>query len=93
MTRIFAAIALFAVSACTAMPPGQTSPASTAAAPQASAAGGMTEPQARMQLMSNGYANLSSLRKDNGGLWRGNGVKGGQTVNVAVDPQGKITSP
>lgn len=45
-----------------------------------------------MQVMDSGYANVSSLAKDGDGSWRGNGVKGGQTVNFGVDPQGRIAT-
>ena len=95
MTRIFAAATLLAIVACTA-PQNQTTSASSSppAASQASSAssGGMTEPQARMHAMSGGYSNLSTLTKGEDGTWRGSGVMGGQTVNFAVDPQGKIST-
>ena len=90
MTRIFAAVVLLAISACSAQQ-GQTGSAS-APAPSQAPADGLTEPQARMHAMSGGYSNLSTLTKGEDGTWRGNGVKGGQTVNFAVDPQGKIST-
>lgn len=92
MTRIFAAATLLAIAACAA-PQGQTTSASSSspAASQASA-DGLTEPQARMHAMNNGYSNVSTLIKAEDGTWRGNGTKGGQTVNFAVSPEGKIAT-
>lgn len=90
MTRIFTAATLLAIAACAA-PQSQTTSASSPAASQASAAG-MTEPQARMHAMNNGYSNVSTLIKAEDGTWRGNGTKGGQTVNFAVSPEGKIAA-
>lgn len=92
MTRIFAAATLLAITACAA-PQGQTTSASSSppAASQA-AAGGLTEPQARMHAMNNGYSNVSTLIKNEDGTWRGNGSKGGRTVDFVVDPQGKIAT-
>ena len=64
-------------------------PPTVAVAPATS---GLTEPQARMVLMDSGYSNISSLKKNDAGHWHGAAVKGGQTVKVAVDTQGKIVS-
>ena len=95
MTRIFAAATLLAIAACAA-PQGRTTSASSpspAAPPAAQAsAAGLTEPQARMHAMNNGYSNVSTLVKNEDGTWRGNGSKGGQTVNFAVSPEGKIAT-
>lgn len=96
MTRIFAAATLLAITACAAPQNRTTSapasaPSSPPAASQASAAG-MTEPQARMHAMNGGYSNVSTLTKNEDGTWRGNGSKGGRTVDFVVDPQGKIAT-
>ena len=90
MTRIFAAVVLLAISACSAQQ-GQTGSAS-APAPSQAPADGLTEPQARRHALNNGYANVSTLVKNEDGTWRGNGSKGGQTVNFAVSPEGKIAT-
>ena len=92
MTRIFAAAALLAVAACAAQQGQTTSASASNPAPSQAPAGSMTEPQARMHAMSNGYSNVSTLTQGQDGMWRGDATKGGQTVDVMVDPQGKITN-
>jgi hypothetical protein len=68
-----------------------TAPAKPSAS--APAQGGVTEPRARMALMEKGYSNVSTLKKDSNGDWIGNAMKGGQTVNVKVTPDGQVASP
>jgi len=49
----------------------------------------LTEPQARSALTSFGCANVSHLSMGPHGSWYGNCTKGGQQVQVRVDPEGK----
>jgi hypothetical protein len=39
-----------------------------------------------------GYSNVSGLRKDAKGLWRGNAVKDGSTLKVTLDVNGKVSA-
>ena len=37
-----------------------------------------------------GFANVSDLKKDDNGVWRGRAMKDGKTVDVSVDYQGNV---
>ena len=54
-------------------------------------ANSFTEAQAKSRLEAAGYSNVSALRKDDQGIWRGTAMKDGKQVNVAVDFRGNIT--
>jgi protein-disulfide isomerase len=60
------------------------------AAPVAGA-NSFTEGQAKSRLEDNGFTNVSDLRKDNNGVWRGKASKGGKAMDVSVDFQGNVT--
>ena len=49
-----------------------------------------TEGQAKSRIEANGFANVSDLRKDDQGVWRGKAMKDGKSVNVSLDFQGNI---
>jgi Peptidase propeptide and YPEB domain len=51
-----------------------------------------TEGQAKSRIESNSYANVSELRKDDQGVWRGKAMKDGKSVNVSLDLQGNVTA-
>jgi hypothetical protein len=53
-------------------------------------ANSFTEGQAKSRIESNGYANVSELRKDDQGVWRGKAMKDGKSVNVSLDFQGNV---
>jgi hypothetical protein len=55
-------------------------------------ANSFTEGQARSRIESNGYINVSELRKDDQGVWRGKAVKDGKSVSVSLDFQGNVTA-
>ena len=55
-------------------------------------AGTITEAHARSQLMGYGCSNVSQLSAGPSGSWHGQCQKGGQTVNVMVDPEGKVSN-
>jgi hypothetical protein len=57
----------------------------------AAGANSFTEGQAKSRLEDNGFTNIGELTKDQNGVWRGKGSKGGKTVDVSVDYQGNIT--
>jgi hypothetical protein len=50
-----------------------------------------TADQAKAQIEADGYSNVSGLRKDVKGVWRGKAMKDGLSVNVTLDG-GKITA-
>lgn len=54
-------------------------------------ANSFTEGQAKSRLESNGYSNVSALKKDDAGVWKGTATHSGQQVNVSVDYRGNIT--
>ena len=58
----------------------------------AAGANSFTEGQAKSRIESNGFANVSDLRKDDQGVWRGKAMKDGKSVNVSLDFQGNITA-
>ncbi len=66
----------------------------TTAAPDAVApfagANSFTESQARDRAVADGLTNVSSLQKDDNGVWRGTATKGSITTRVAVDYQGNV---
>src|SRR3954463_5330091 len=77
-------------------PPAQSGPGNNAvnspntnnsAAPVAGA-NSFTEGQAKSRIESSGYANVSSLKKDDQGVWRGKAQKDGKSVDVSLDFQG-----
>ncbi|MBV9653692.1 MAG: PepSY domain-containing protein [Acetobacteraceae bacterium] len=47
-----------------------------------------TAAQARRRLESHGFQNVSDLKKDKDGVWRGKGMKSGQQVSVWLDYRG-----
>jgi hypothetical protein len=51
-----------------------------------------TEGQAQSQIESKGFTNVTGLRKDDNGIWRGKAMKNGTNMNVAVDFQGNVTT-
>jgi hypothetical protein len=51
-----------------------------------------TEGQAKSRIESNGFANVSELRKDDQGVWRGKAMKDGKSVTVSLDFQGNVTA-
>jgi hypothetical protein len=55
-------------------------------------ANSFTEGQAKSRIEASGYTGVSSLRKNNDGVWRGTAQKGGNSVNVSVDFQGNVLS-
>ncbi len=49
-----------------------------------------TAAQARGRIQDKGFANVTDLKKDNGGVWRGKAQKNGQTVSVWLDYKGNV---
>jgi len=55
-------------------------------------ANSFTEGQARSRIEEAGYANVSELKKDDNGVWRGKATKGGATTGVSIDFQGNVNA-
>ena len=53
-------------------------------------ANSFTEGQAKSKIEDAGYTNVSSLKKDDSGVWRGKASKGGSMTDVSVDFQGNV---
>ena len=51
-----------------------------------------TEGQAKSKLEDAGYADVTALKKDDKGVWRGQASKGGSATAVSVDFQGNVNS-
>ena len=61
----------------------------TAAAP-VTGANSFTEGEAKSRIESRGFANVTQLRKDEQGIWRGRAQRNGTMVDVALDFQGNV---
>lgn len=57
-----------------------------------SGANSFTEGQAKSRIETNGYTNVSGLRKDDQGVWRGTAMKDGRSMNVSLDFQGNVVT-
>lgn len=53
-------------------------------------ANSFTEDQVRSRLEAQGLMNVTDLRKDDQGIWRGKAMRNGQSVSVALDYKGTI---
>jgi hypothetical protein len=51
-----------------------------------------TEGQAKSKIEQAGYTNVSELKKDDNGVWRGKASKGGSSTSVSVDFQGNVNT-
>jgi hypothetical protein len=51
-----------------------------------------TEGQAKSKIEDAGYTNVSDLKKDDNGVWRGKASKGGSSAAVSVDFQGNVNA-
>jgi len=81
-------------------PPAQDNPQNSAINSQDSSnrqvnapvagANSFTEGQARSRIEKMGFADVTDLKKDDNGVWRGRAMKGGQMVDVSVDYQGNV---
>jgi hypothetical protein len=51
-----------------------------------------TEGQAKSKIEGSGFTNVSDLKKDDNGVWRGKASKGGSQTSVSVDFQGNVNT-
>ena len=49
-----------------------------------------TEGEAKSRIEKMGFSNVSNLKKDDTGVWRGRATKDGKTVDVSLDYQGNV---
>ncbi len=70
-----------------------TGPAAIARTRTAAAStGSFTEAEARSRLAAQGYTEVTDLQKDAQSIWRGNAMKNGRAVGVALDAQGNVVA-
>lgn len=55
-------------------------------------ANSFTEGQAKSRIEAAGYSDVSDLKKDDAGIWRGKAKKDGKAVTVALDFQGNVVA-
>ena len=53
-------------------------------------ANSFTEGQAKTRIEQAGFTNVTELKKDDNGVWRGKASKGGSSTDVSVDFQGNV---
>jgi len=53
-------------------------------------ANSFTEGQARSRIEAQGLSNITDLRKDDQGIWRGKAMRDGKSVSVGIDYKGTI---
>ena len=55
-------------------------------------ANSFTEGQAKSKIEEAGYTKVTTLKKDDSGVWRGKASKGGSMTDVSLDFQGNVNS-
>jgi hypothetical protein len=55
-------------------------------------ANSFTESQARDRALARGYTDVSALKKDDTGIWRGTATMEGEQVAIAIDYKGNVVS-
>jgi sporulation protein YlmC with PRC-barrel domain len=73
-------------------PTANQTASSTSETPPLPGANSFTESQARSRIEENGFVGVSSLKKDDQGIWRGTAMKDGKTVNIALDYKGNVVA-
>ena len=53
-------------------------------------ANSFTAAEAKARIQARGFTNVSALKKDANGIWRGKAQRGGKAANVALDYQGNV---
>lgn len=101
VARIIPIILLLAISGALAQnPPANNGPNNKAVNsksennPGAPVAGAnsFTEGQAKSRIESHGFSNVTDLKKDDAGVWRGKAMKDGKSVDVSLDFQGNVVT-
>jgi len=94
------ALVLAATSALAQNPPANNGPnnkavnSTTENNPEAPVAGAnsFTEGQAKSRIEARGFSNVTELKKDDRGVWRGKAMKDGKSVDVSLDFQGNVVT-
>ena len=55
-------------------------------------ANSFTEGQAKSRIEFHGFSNVTDLKKDDSGVWRGRAMKDGKSVAVSLDFQGNVVA-
>ena len=55
-------------------------------------ANSFTEGQAKDRAVAHGLANVSEMKKDDDGIWRGTAIQDGKPVQIAVDYKGNVVT-
>ena len=55
-------------------------------------ANSFTEGQAKSRIEDRGFKNVSGLKKDDKGVWRGKADQNGKSVGVSIDFQGNVVA-
>ena len=77
----------------TGSPLAQTSPPKTDDKAPLAGANSFTEGQAKNRIESAGFTQVTGLKKDDHGIWRGSAVQNGKQVTVSVDFRGNVVTP
>lgn len=97
---IGAALAFVASGALAQTPPAKDGPQNSAVNSQNSSnrmvdapvkgRNSYTEGEAKSRIEKMGFANVSDLKKDDNGVWRGRATKNGRQVDISLDYQGNV---
>ena len=71
----------------------QTSPPKTDDKAPVAGANSFTEGQAQSRIEGAGFTQVTGLKKDDQGVWRGSAMKDGKQTTVSVDFRGNVVSP
>ena len=71
----------------------QTSPPKTDEKAPVAGANSFTEGQAQSRIEGAGFTQVTGLKKDDQGVWRGSAMKDGKQTTVSVDFRGNVVSP
>ena len=91
--RLLTLLAALAIStSALAQTPAVKSPSANNPAAPVPGANSFTEGQAKSKIEDAGYTNVTELKKDDNGVWRGKASKSGSATAVSVDFQGNVNS-
>jgi opacity protein-like surface antigen len=86
-TALAFAVTILAVPLAFAQTATPTQPTTTA---PVAGSNSFTEGQARSRIEAAGWTNVTDLRKDDQGVWRGRAMRGGIAAAVGLDFQGNV---
>jgi hypothetical protein len=71
----------------------QTSPPKTDEKAPVAGANSFTDGQAKSRIEGAGFTQVTGLKKDDQGVWRGSAMQNGKQVTVSVDFRGNVVTP